>query len=51
MTSDPTPAEPPPEPEDVCEVCGSVDVVWLRCKLMCRNCGSIVKSCSDLSAE
>jgi hypothetical protein len=48
--SDRPPHEPPPEPEDICEVCGSVDVVWLKCKLMCRNCGSIVKSCADLVA-
>ena len=44
----PLPDEPPPEPEDFCEVCGSVDVFWHQCKLMCRNCGAIVKSCADL---
>jgi hypothetical protein len=46
--TDPKPDEPPPDPEDVCDLCGSDDVVWIQCKLMCRNCGSLVKSCADL---
>jgi hypothetical protein len=36
-----------PDP-DVCDVCGSTDVWWRNCKLLCRRCGSIVKSCADL---
>jgi len=37
------------EPErDVCDVCGSTDVWWRNCKLLCKRCGSIVKSCADL---
>jgi hypothetical protein len=39
------PREPVP---DVCDVCGSTDVWWRNCKLLCRRCGSIVKSCADL---
>jgi hypothetical protein len=39
----------PREPEpDVCDVCGSTDVWWRNYKLLCRNCGAIVKSCADL---
>jgi hypothetical protein len=39
----------PSEPElETCDVCGSTDLWWRNCKLLCRNCGSIVKSCSDL---
>jgi len=41
---------PPPQPaeEETCDVCGSTDVWWRNCKLLCRNCGAIVKSCADL---
>ena len=39
----------PSEPElETCDVCGSTDLWWRNCKLLCRNCGSIVKSCADL---
>ena len=39
----------PSEPErETCDVCGSTDVWWRNCKLLCRRCGSIVKSCADL---
>lgn len=34
--------------EEVCDACGSTDVWWRNCKLLCRNCGAIVKSCADL---
>jgi hypothetical protein len=51
MTAPPPDESPPPEPEDICEVCGSTDVVWRQCKLLCRNCGTIVKSCADLAME
>jgi hypothetical protein len=33
---------------DECDVCGSGDLVERRCKVICRNCHSIVKSCADL---
>lgn len=33
---------------DLCDVCGSADIVEIKCKIMCRNCGTILRSCSDL---
>lgn len=33
---------------DVCDYCGSDQLVWRKCKLVCLNCGQINKSCSDL---
>jgi hypothetical protein len=36
------------EPDIVCDVCGSADIVEIKCKVVCRNCGTILKSCSDL---
>jgi len=33
---------------DLCDVCGSADVIEIKCKIMCRNCGTILRSCSDL---
>jgi hypothetical protein len=39
----------PSEPEqETCDVCGSTELWWRNCKLLCRRCGSIVKSCADL---
>ena len=35
-------------PEDQCDWCGSTDLWWRNCKLLCRNCSAIVKSCADL---
>jgi len=57
MPDDPNPRNPspsasrlvaPPPAEDRCEVCGSDQVSWRNCKLLCANCKSIVKSCADL---
>ena len=31
-----------------CDHCGSDDTWWRNCKLLCRGCGGIVKSCADL---
>ena len=31
-----------------CDVCGSDRVIWRKCKLICLNCGTILKSCADL---
>ena len=31
-----------------CDHCGSSDTWWRLCKLLCRGCGGIVKSCADL---
>ena len=42
-------ASTPESPQsETCEVCGSADTWWRNCKLLCRGCGSIVKSCADL---
>ena len=34
---------------DVCEVCGSTNLQQIKCKVVCRNCGTILRSCSDLA--
>ncbi len=42
---------PPPErepPAETCDYCGSTDLEWRKCKLICRNCKQINKSCADL---
>ncbi len=33
---------------EVCDVCGSTDVKEIKCKLICQNCGTILRSCADL---
>jgi hypothetical protein len=33
---------------EVCDVCGSTDIKEIKCKLICQNCGTILKSCADL---
>ena len=33
---------------ELCDNCGSADTWWRNCKLLCRGCGGIVKSCADL---
>ncbi|MDQ6873001.1 MAG: hypothetical protein M3037_13505 [Gemmatimonadota bacterium] len=33
---------------EVCDVCGSTNVKEVKCKLICQNCGTILKSCADL---
>jgi hypothetical protein len=47
------PPEAPPEratggPAETCDVCGSADIVEIRCKYICRNCRTILRTCSDL---
>lgn len=43
------PAPPSAEPPlEQCDWCGSTDLWWRNCKLLCRNCSAIVKSCADL---
>jgi hypothetical protein len=37
--------EPPP---DACDVCGSTEIRAFKCKLVCQNCGTILRTCSDL---
>jgi hypothetical protein len=34
--------------EECCERCGVAALEWRRCKLVCANCRSIIKSCADL---
>ena len=33
---------------EVCDVCGSTEIRPFKCKLVCLNCGAILKTCSDL---
>ena len=33
---------------DVCDVCGSTNILEIKCKVICQNCGTILRSCSDL---
>jgi ribosomal protein L37AE/L43A len=35
-------------PVEVCDVCGSSDIKEIKCKIVCQNCGTILKSCADL---
>jgi hypothetical protein len=35
---------------DVCDVCGSADIKEIKCKVICQNCGTILKTCADLEA-
>jgi transcription initiation factor TFIIIB Brf1 subunit/transcription initiation factor TFIIB len=35
---------------EVCEICGSTNVKEIKCKLICQNCGTILRSCADLGA-
>jgi hypothetical protein len=38
-------------PLEVCDICGSNRVVEIKCKVVCLNCGTILKSCADLSDQ
>jgi hypothetical protein len=31
-----------------CDYCGSPNIVWRKCKLICEECKQINKSCADL---
>jgi len=35
---------------EVCDICGSTDIKEIKCKVICQNCGTILKSCADLKA-
>ena len=35
----------------VCDVCGLSDVQAFKCKLICLNCGTILRTCSDLAVD
>jgi hypothetical protein len=34
--------------QDTCDYCGSAELEWRKCKLICVNCAQINKSCADL---
>jgi rubredoxin len=36
---------------EVCDICGSTDIKEIKCKVVCQNCGTILKSCADLKGE
>ena len=42
----PVPRAEPPLTE--CDVCGSTALDEIRCKVICRNCRTILRTCSDL---
>jgi hypothetical protein len=33
---------------EACDVCGSSNIKEIKCKLICQNCGTILKTCADL---
>ncbi len=33
---------------ETCDYCGSNQLEWRKCKLVCRTCNQINKSCADL---
>jgi len=37
--------------EETCDVCGSTNLKEIKCKLVCQNCGTILRSCADLEAS
>jgi hypothetical protein len=37
--------------EEACDVCGSTRPCRIKCKVMCRNCGAVLRTCSDLQAR
>jgi hypothetical protein len=43
----PRPTSVSPE-HPTCDYCGSTDLIWIQCKLMCRHCHQMNLSCSDL---
>lgn len=49
--ADESPREPGAMPRgeaEECPVCGSTTLDEIRCKTICRNCHTIVRSCADL---
>jgi len=41
-------AIPAGDADETCDVCGLRTLIERRCKVLCLNCGAIVKSCADL---
>jgi hypothetical protein len=33
---------------ETCDYCGAEALTWRKCKLICGQCGNIIKSCADL---
>jgi hypothetical protein len=44
----PTAPAPGAQSAETCDYCGSTDLMWVKCKLICRACHQINKSCADL---
>lgn len=44
----PSLATPAPAPTVTCDVCNSTKIVEIKCKIVCRNCGTILQTCADL---
>ena len=36
---------------EICDICGSTNVREIKCKVICQNCGTILKSCADLVVD
>jgi hypothetical protein len=34
--------------QESCDYCGSAELEWRKCKLVCAHCRQINKSCADL---
>ena len=47
-SSEPESDPPSDAAPESCDWCGSADLWWRNCKLLCRSCSAIVKSCADL---
>jgi hypothetical protein len=45
---EPVADQPSAAEAESCDWCGSTDLWWRNCKLLCRGCNAIVKSCADL---
>ena len=41
-------AEPADPTGETCDYCGSANLEWRKCKLICASCRQINKSCADL---
>jgi hypothetical protein len=34
---------------EACDLCGATALVERKCKVICMNCGSILRTCADLA--
>jgi hypothetical protein len=37
-----------PAEAEACEYCGARALAWRKCKLICRSCAQVNRSCADL---